>query len=508
VRSTQKDFRVMTRRAEEEARIYVLIPADLPALPVLPTELFGRWLGDYECGELIARERQRGVRSALSEAVGVAGVRVRQRIVHHERLALPALGRGDRDGLLRVLASCPDFSCLHPCGPRRFRSLRFSHPLYAGSGYGLLRWLGYGTTTDGYRRFLAEALGELLGEGTEWRDTASPGSGSTVDDATYLLSSLPGKAPSEASVRGFAAGFRALAGPAADEDAELQACPEQQVLRAEERRLVQRALGLLPPRKRRILAQAWGLHGQRARTFAELGALEGITRSRAQSLAAASLEKLRRNLAGADSDEPPAHDREEGLHRRLFLPLVVREPPASPKRLALYVPHEKRRPRARPSQPLRAQWWAMPRSLAPTELAPLLRQLAAGLGLHTELRISASGAAGDVAACCETQVATGLSMHITAIPYSWIRHEGGEAADVELQAVVAGFQDEGFLHLVGHAGAFHAWLAFADSSRAAQRVDTAWIEGLDAQRSGRADRASASPFYLGTIARSVLALPL
>jgi hypothetical protein len=109
-------------------------------------------------------------------------------------------------------------------------------------------------------------------------------------------------------------------------------------------------------------------------------------------------------LAGADSDEPPAHDREEGLHRRLFLPLVVREPPASPKRLALYVPRVKRRPRARPWQPLRAQWWALPRSLAPTELAPLLRQLAAGLGLHTESRISASGAAGDVAACCDGEL--------------------------------------------------------------------------------------------------------
>jgi hypothetical protein len=50
VRSTQKYFRVMTRSESEEARIFVLLPDGIPGRPVLPTDLFGHWLDEYECG--------------------------------------------------------------------------------------------------------------------------------------------------------------------------------------------------------------------------------------------------------------------------------------------------------------------------------------------------------------------------------------------------------------------------------------------------------------------------
>ncbi|MFC1642917.1 hypothetical protein ACFL5O_09590, partial [Myxococcota bacterium] len=53
---TQKYFRVLTRHGADEARICVVLPSGLPALPILPTELFGRSLREYVCGDLIGED--------------------------------------------------------------------------------------------------------------------------------------------------------------------------------------------------------------------------------------------------------------------------------------------------------------------------------------------------------------------------------------------------------------------------------------------------------------------
>lgn len=58
VRATQKFFRVMTRLGDAEARIYILLPVGLPALPILPVELFGPSLHSYTCGELIGKQQE------------------------------------------------------------------------------------------------------------------------------------------------------------------------------------------------------------------------------------------------------------------------------------------------------------------------------------------------------------------------------------------------------------------------------------------------------------------
>jgi hypothetical protein len=144
VRSTQKYFRVMTRNGEHEARIYVLLPSDLPGLPVLTTELFGGSLSDYECGTLVRTAYDESSRVPLRvEMPSVDGVHVAGHIVHRARLERPRLGRADREGTLRVLRSCAEFSADQPPGTRGFLRLRFDHPLFVGSGFQLLRWLHY-----------------------------------------------------------------------------------------------------------------------------------------------------------------------------------------------------------------------------------------------------------------------------------------------------------------------------------------------------------------------------
>ena len=58
MRATQKYFRVMTRHEQVEARIYVLLPRDLPGAPVLPTSILydsdgrevWRFVGDRDWG--------------------------------------------------------------------------------------------------------------------------------------------------------------------------------------------------------------------------------------------------------------------------------------------------------------------------------------------------------------------------------------------------------------------------------------------------------------------------
>jgi hypothetical protein len=58
VRATQKYFRALTRWGDAQARVFVVVPRDLPAWPVLPSDLFGRSATDYECGELIGADRE------------------------------------------------------------------------------------------------------------------------------------------------------------------------------------------------------------------------------------------------------------------------------------------------------------------------------------------------------------------------------------------------------------------------------------------------------------------
>jgi hypothetical protein len=115
VRATQKYFRVLTRNGDDEARIHITIPSDLPALPVLPTELFGRSLREYVCGGLIGQEDggQVTVPAGVFGPTPIESVRLRL-ILLEARLEHPLLEPGDTDGVRQVLLSHPDFDPRSP----------------------------------------------------------------------------------------------------------------------------------------------------------------------------------------------------------------------------------------------------------------------------------------------------------------------------------------------------------------------------------------------------------
>ena len=178
VRATQKYFRVMTRAAEAEASIYVLLPKDLSGVPVLPNDLFGQSYREYECGTLIARPGTGDATAspAVHPQCPIAGVRLRQRVLSSGRFAPPALRRNDADGMRDVLASCPAFDPCDPPSMYRFRTLELAHPLFRGRGDSLMRWLGIPPRREAYVRWMGWMFPEtaatlLLGDGAGSADS-------------------------------------------------------------------------------------------------------------------------------------------------------------------------------------------------------------------------------------------------------------------------------------------------------------------------------------------------
>jgi superfamily II DNA or RNA helicase len=473
VRSTQKYFRVMTRSEGEEARIFVLLPDGIPGRPVLPTELFGHWLDEYECGSLIVADEHGGQRRGLVEALDIAGVRVRQRIVRHRRLELPRLDPRDRAAVGQVLQSCQGFSWHRPCSLARFRDLEISHPLYDGTGYGLLRWLGYAVTKTGYARFLRDTLGVLAAADTTMGDPPLD----AARDTSHLLGALHEPALNEAERTAFAAGWRALVGSSADPaDAAHALDPEQRLLRAEQAGLLAYAVGLLPLRRRRVMAQYFGLLGERPRSTIELGVTEEVSSARASQIVRRGCSDILWMLDGmrvpAESSGARARVSEEG-YRRLLAVGADRSRPYS--RYSPPQPLYACRPR-RLCGPAggSACWWQLPRRVELHELDRLLGSLAARLGCHrvevAELAASPAADEGD------------LQTHEHAVrcvwwtsPYFWSMHAGGEGSDVALDADV-GVPGELVLWLTGASGFFHAYSVRGAVEASVTRLETAWID--------------------------------
>jgi hypothetical protein len=149
----------MTRDGDAEAHLYVLLPSNLPELPILPTDLFGSPVEEYECGALLSSTQPSAVGRKPIEVhsrTPVAGVRLRQRVLLQASLRKPTLGRDDYRALRGVLATCPDFDA-EACGGT-VRSLLFQH---RGSPAAACSARGCGPPAWGYQDFLAPPAGGL-----------------------------------------------------------------------------------------------------------------------------------------------------------------------------------------------------------------------------------------------------------------------------------------------------------------------------------------------------------
>jgi superfamily II DNA or RNA helicase len=270
VRATQKFFRVLTRNGSEEARIYVVLPTDLPALPVLPTELLGRSLRDYACGDLIGEDPSGPGRVAqpISGPPLIDSVHLRQRILLEARLERPLLEPGDTEGVRRVLLSHPDFEPRSPGSLRRFCQLFFEHEFFVGRGEFLLRWLGVPPTFAAYVEFLARVFPDTPGPGLLWleRERERHDFVPVSEDLDFLRRVLlepgPGSSPRSRD-EGFALGWGAVSGRAGwgERDADQGRNPEEILLRNEQLAIITHCLGGLATRSRRVLALTYGLCG-------------------------------------------------------------------------------------------------------------------------------------------------------------------------------------------------------------------------------------------------------
>lgn len=300
VRATQKYFRVMTRNGEQEARIYVLLPKGLPHTPVLPMDLLGTPLEEYECGELLGAPDESSRRRPLQRhaQTPVAGVRLKKRILLSTRLERPRLDPSNTRDIRRVVDSCAEFDPAN-CSLYRFQGLIFIHPLFTGRGAFLLEWLKVRPTREAFAALLcrlypeAATLSFLLERGG-WPQERTCG-----EDLLHLERALAGSV----ARRGAPDSQLLLAWSTLSAEPRAPLCPERQLLRSERNAFLHTLVQRLKPRKRKLVAERFGLSGGPARTVQELSEEEGVSRERVTRLLWVSRQHLRNWLRLKDARE-------------------------------------------------------------------------------------------------------------------------------------------------------------------------------------------------------------
>ena len=284
VRATQKFFRVMTKNGDSEARIYVIVPSALSALPILPTDLFGNPFENYECGTLVETERKDSARRRPLHPVPtpIEGVSLRKRISFAQNLIKPTLDRKNRVHIRRVLQSSSAFSSLEPCGFLEFQRIHFSHPLFVGSG-GLL--LDHCRIRDrfSYRDWLIDLYPETMANLFLPSSQRSNRSRSNESDLARLLEE--GDEPP--SIRWW--GWLTLGGRLEQQWQN----PEDFVVSCEDYSRLWEFIDNLKPRERSMLVKRFGLDGFGTCTYRELGDIYELSVERVRQIVAKAMRKIR-----------------------------------------------------------------------------------------------------------------------------------------------------------------------------------------------------------------------
>ena len=471
VRATQKYFRVMTKREGAEARIYILLPKDLPEMPILPMELFGRSCREYECGELIGRTAlPRPPRPPLDSSLGspIQGVALRKRIVLSARLEAPKLAANDLAGLRAVLRSSRGFDPERPCNLHGFRAARFEHPLFSGRGESLLRWLGVAQTIAGYASLIARAFpgtapSHLLIDPAESSDLPS-----CREDARHLLRALPRDPGSKQRRRddAFAEGWRALTG-----HHDLVPLPPQtpldRLLLREEADQIAWIIGQLCMREQLFLSASLGLFDQPARCLEDLAEDHEISRARVGQIVAGAARKLRgwgrRDASGVTWTLPPQRSERAPRVRRGLRAAAV----------AAWRAHDL------------ASWTPMPAPLPVRDLLPRVGALLDRLGVSqavTKAEPSVDRFVETGLEWTEARWKAGrISVELRRGGHVYLLPEGDEAVEQSVWAEVSGLPGKARLLLRELLGALERFTVDEDP---AHDVDDAWraVCGMESRR--------------------------
>ena len=295
VRATQKYFRVMTPYENQEARIVVLLPVRLPRQPILPTDLLLKPGQTYMCGDLLwpANERQADPERLLEKTAvtPIKSVKVKTRLIVSASLARPALTPGNREEILKVLASCPDFKLTSPLARTAFRRCFFNHPLFVGTGEMLLRYLGVSGDLKAYTAFLAGLTSSDPGDRLLAEHGGFTGEVrcSCRDDFEYVRQAVlesndnSGKpiAPYESALRSLCGGLIEIASP------------EEVLLITEQVGQLFTLMQGLQERQRYALIHRFGLFGKPESTWDEIGIVLGVSKERVRQIFFKALRVLR-----------------------------------------------------------------------------------------------------------------------------------------------------------------------------------------------------------------------
>jgi superfamily II DNA or RNA helicase len=309
VRATQKFFRVMTKHESAEARIFVVLPSGLPFVPILPMELFGRSIDEYEQGERIGREAEgeTGLRPLVERSFdGIKGVRLAKRILLHEKLKKPALDPRKRAQVRRVLESCDGFDPLYPPSVSHFQSLFFDHSLFLGRGSSLLRWLRVAPTRRAYAAFMARIYPETSAALLLLEAGGLPSDWPTRADARHLRCAMTGAVPvAQNSAQGIEHGWIALTGGGH----EPPMTPEEILLVRERGQHLRDLVAELPARVRFVLETMFDLSEEAPEggvTITELADILDVSRSRAKQIVRVARARLAKRVAAVARSEGEA----------------------------------------------------------------------------------------------------------------------------------------------------------------------------------------------------------
>jgi hypothetical protein len=308
-------------------------------------------------------------------------------------------------------------------------------------------------------------------------DEASVSSGRDLD---HLLSAFVVPASSVAERAGFAAGWRALGGPLAyTTDPAYALDPEARLLRAEESELLAFALGLLPHRRRRIVAQTFGLLGERQRTGTEIAHAEQVSRGRILQILAQALRVLRgmtSTKGGGFSEEAYERLFRAAARRSRRFTRGERSPP-------LYAPRPRsRRQRTFQSEAAAPGWWSLSRPISLGELHEFLLRLASRLRIECRVEVAQLGEAPPFQPQVEERPAASDAAsrpddRVRCLwwetPYSWARYTGGEGSRVAIDAEVV-LPDGCTLLLTGAEGEFIAYAAWGSGGERRAKLEAAW----------------------------------
>lgn len=294
VRATQKYFRVMTRYKEQVARIVVILPKNLPRLPILPTDLMLKPGDTYECGDLLTPVREAGDKSIVPlfkmKKSPIQSIEIKTRILAGVGLRKPTLDPNDPDQIRAVLRASSQFQVRMRFGLTAFKRIFFNHPAFIGTGRSLLRYLGIADTKRTFDEFMMALFpNDIENHYVRYNQVKAVQLKNDAEDIAFLRDRLFHSHTNNGKPdTGIIESLGSLCGGA------VMASPEDILLIREQISIALKAMEALDPRSQSVIAMRLGLFGNPPLTWLEIGDALNVSKNRALQIFWRSVMIMRR----------------------------------------------------------------------------------------------------------------------------------------------------------------------------------------------------------------------